>query len=221
MYYVFLDKTPLPVPPSKMDVKISGKDKTYTLMNEGEISVLKQAGLTEVSFNFVLPNQRYPFAYYPDGFHDAKWYLDQIERLKIEKTAFQFIVVRQLNDNIKLAATNLKVTIDDYTVTDTTDEGTDMAVSIKLRQYRSYGTKLIQVISPPQAAPVAVEPPPPRPAENPPTQKTYTVRDGDCLWNIAKREYGDGSRYVDIFNANTDQIEDPNLIYTGQVLVIP
>ena len=210
---------PLPVPPSKIDVKISGKDKTYTLMNEGEISVLKQAGLTEVSFDFVLPNQQYPFGYYPDGFHDAKWYLDQIERFKLEKTTFQFIVVRQLNDNVKLASTDLKVTIDDYTITDTVNEGTDMAVTIKLRQFRSYGTKLVQII--PAPAPIVVEPEPPRPVENPPTQKTYTVRDGDCLWNIAKREYGDGSRYWDIFYANTDQIECPDLIYTGQVLIIP
>lgn len=219
MYYVFFDKMALPVAPSKIDVKISGKDKTYTLMNEGEISVLKQAGLTEVSFDFMLPNQKYPFAYYPDGYRSAKLYLDEIERLKVEKTVFQFIVVRQMNDYMRLASTDLKVTIDDYTVTDSTSEGTDMAVSIKLRQFRSYGTKLIQIIPAPQ--PMAVEPEPPRPVENPPTQKTYTVRDGDCLWNIAKREYGDGSRYMDIFNANTDKIECPDLIYTGQVLIIP
>ena len=52
-------------------------------------------------------------------------------------------------------------------------------------------------------------------------QRTYTVKKGDCLWNIAKQFYGKGSEYTKIFDANTNQIVNPNLIYVGQVLVIP
>lgn len=50
---------------------------------------------------------------------------------------------------------------------------------------------------------------------------TYTVVKGDCLWNIAKKYYGNGSQYTKIYNANKDKIKNPNLIYPGQVLVIP
>ena len=52
-------------------------------------------------------------------------------------------------------------------------------------------------------------------------QRTYTVKKGDCLWNIAKKFYGKGSLYTKIYDANTKKIANPNRIYVGQVLVIP
>ena len=63
-----------------------------------------------------------------------------------------------------------------------------------------------------------------RPAENSPeptTNISYTVKSGDCLWNIAKMYYGNGSKYTVIYEANKDKINNPNLIYAGQVLTIP
>uniref|UniRef100_UPI001F21F903 LysM peptidoglycan-binding domain-containing protein n=1 Tax=Oryzibacter oryziterrae TaxID=2766474 RepID=UPI001F21F903 len=51
--------------------------------------------------------------------------------------------------------------------------------------------------------------------------KTLIIRKGDNLWMIAKRLYGHGIRYSTIYQANTDQIRDPDLIYPGQVFVIP
>lgn len=51
--------------------------------------------------------------------------------------------------------------------------------------------------------------------------KSYTVKKGDCLWNIAKKYYGDGNKYTKIYNANKDKIKNPNLIYPGQSLKIP
>jgi nucleoid-associated protein YgaU len=47
------------------------------------------------------------------------------------------------------------------------------------------------------------------------------IRRGDNLWRIAKRNYGRGIRYEAIFQANRDLIRDPDLIYPGQVFVIP
>ena len=52
-------------------------------------------------------------------------------------------------------------------------------------------------------------------------KRTYTVKRGDCLWNIAKRFYGNGAKYTRIYDANTNKIANPNLIYPGQVFVIP
>jgi nucleoid-associated protein YgaU len=50
---------------------------------------------------------------------------------------------------------------------------------------------------------------------------TYTVVKGDNLWDLAIKYYGDGLRYADIFSANASQIRDPNLIYIGQIFVVP
>lgn len=50
---------------------------------------------------------------------------------------------------------------------------------------------------------------------------TYTVKSGDTLSQIAKDKLGDAGSYMDIFNANRDQLTDPDKIKPGQVLKIP
>jgi len=52
-------------------------------------------------------------------------------------------------------------------------------------------------------------------------ETTYTVKAGDTLSKIAKEKLGDANAYMDIFNANKDQLSDPNKIKPGQVLKIP
>ena len=52
-------------------------------------------------------------------------------------------------------------------------------------------------------------------------ERTYTVKSGDTLSKIAKDMLGDGNAYMDIFNANRDQLKDPDKIQPGQVLKIP
>jgi len=55
----------------------------------------------------------------------------------------------------------------------------------------------------------------------PPAPKTYIVKPGDTLWAIAKKTLGDGGRWREIYNNNTNVIgKDPNLIFPGQVLRI-
>jgi nucleoid-associated protein YgaU len=63
---------------------------------------------------------------------------------------------------------------------------------------------------PPQTAPAPVKEP-----------RIYTVVSGDSLSKIAKREYGKASLWPRIFEANKDQIKNPDLIHPGQKLRIP
>jgi nucleoid-associated protein YgaU len=51
--------------------------------------------------------------------------------------------------------------------------------------------------------------------------RTHTVERGDTLSGIAKRVYGRADRWNVIYQANRDQLDDPDRIYPGQVLVIP
>jgi len=59
------------------------------------------------------------------------------------------------------------------------------------------------------------------PVVDPPAAKTYTVASGDSLSKIAKKVYGNANRWHDIFNANRDQLDNPDLIQPGQVLKLP
>ena len=52
-------------------------------------------------------------------------------------------------------------------------------------------------------------------------EHTYTVVAGDTLSKIAKREYGDASKWHAIYEANKDTIKNPDLIYPGQTFKIP
>ncbi len=69
-----------------------------------------------------------------------------------------------------------------------------------------------------QRVAVPVEPPP---AIVVPAGRKYVVKPGNSLWWLARRSYGDGIRYTVIFDANRGHIRDPNLIYPGQVFIIP
>jgi nucleoid-associated protein YgaU len=54
-----------------------------------------------------------------------------------------------------------------------------------------------------------------------PSSQSYTVVKGDSLSKIAKHFYGSANRWKQIFEANRDQLDDPDLIKPGQVLKIP
>ena len=53
------------------------------------------------------------------------------------------------------------------------------------------------------------------------TGRSVIIRRGDNLWRISRRMLGEGKRYTLIFEANTDQIRNPDLIYPGQVFEVP
>lgn len=221
-YYFYLGNVLLPIPPSKLELKISNNNKTYDLINYSQINVLKNPGLSSLEFEVVLPNTKYPFAMYKNNFQNAKYYLGVLENLKVNRSAFQFIVVRKFPNGKDIFNTNIKVALEEYTITDTTEEGFDTKVKIKLKQYKEYSTKKVQVTikqyrPPAVTRTVTIN----NTAVAKPSGQNYTVKRGDCLWNIAKRFYGNGAKYTTIYNANRSKIRNPNLIYPGQVLWIP
>ncbi len=221
-YHVYMRKMLCPIAPSKLQLKIKGQNKTLTLINEGEVNLLKKAGLTEISFDLLLPNVQYPFATYKFGFRNAKYFLDQLESMKTSEKPFQFIVTRTFPDGKYIFDTDMKVSLEDYTIKEDSKNGFDVVVSVKLKQYREYGTKICKMTF--ANAKPKVSPQTTRSTEScPTTPTTYTVKQGDTLYGIAKYFYGDKNAmgYVKIFRANTDKIKKPSLIYPGQVLTIP
>ncbi len=220
-YDFYLKKCLLPIAPQKLQIKINNANDTVTLINDGEVNILKTAGLTDVEFECTIPQVKYPFATYKDGFKEASYFLDYFEGLKTGRAPFQFIVSRVTPSGKDLFSTNMKVSMEDYRITEQAKDGFDLAVKIKLKQWRDYGTKTVMVQikeTKPKAAVMQT-----RPSETAPAaSRTYTVAKGDCLWNIAKRFYGDGSKYTVIYDANRGVIGgNKDLIYQGQVLTIP
>ncbi len=67
----------------------------------------------------------------------------------------------------------------------------------------------------------APAPPPEAPPEPEEKEEFYEIQKGDTLGAIAKRYYGNASKYTRIFEANRNVIEDANKIYPGQKIRIP
>lgn len=222
-YDFYLKKCLLPIAPEKLEIKINNANSTLTLINEGEINILKKAELTDIEFECRIPQTKYPFARYKSGFKGASYFLDYFEGLKTSKTPFQFIVSRSMPNGGSLYSTNIKVSMEDYKITEQAKDGFDVTVKISLKQYREYSTKTVNIKIAAAKPKATVQKT--RAAETSPTpssSKTYTVVKGDCLWNIAKKFYGSGAKYTVIYNANKGVIGgNPNLIYPGQVLTIP
>ena len=219
MYSFYIGDVLLPVAPDKLTLKIKNANKTMTLINDGEVNFLRDAGLTDIEFDAMIPAVQYPFAVYESGFQPASYYTKHLEKLKTDKKPFQFAITRKLPDGKFLFDTNLTVSLESYTIKEQADNGFDLIASIKLKQFRKFGTKTVKIVSQKK---VSVQPK--REQVNspaPPKEETYTVKSGDCLWNIAKKLYGNGAKYTKIYEANKDKIKNPNLIYAGQVLTIP
>ena len=203
-YDVYFDKVLLPVAPSKIKTKIKNKNKTIELINEGEVNMLKDAGLTEFSFSLLLPNQKYPFAKYPNGFQMAVYYLNILEEYKRSKKPFQLIISRTLPTGKVLFHHNVKVSLEDYNIDEDVKEGFDIVVSVNLLQHKDYGTKTVNVTySKPKTTTTR---PAGEGANN--SGKSYIIKSGDTLWGIAKKKLGNGIRHKEIYDANKAIIEN-------------
>lgn len=174
-YDFYLKKCLLPITPDKLQIKINNANETLTLINEGEINILKTAELTDVEFECRIPQVKYPFATYKSGFKGASYSLDYFESLKVDKKPFQFIVSRTMPNGKVLFSTNMKVSMEDYKITEQAKDGFDLTIKIKLKQYRDYGTKTVNIKIAASKPKVTVQET--RSTESKPATKSYKVGD--------------------------------------------
>ncbi len=221
MYFCYIDKVLVPIAPSKLQININNQNKTINLINDGEVNIVKAPGLSTIKLDLLLPLiTKYPFAKYKDNkFQPAAYYLEHFERLKAQKSNFQFIVSRWLNipgvqKKQSIMKTNMTVTLEEYSITEDSDNAPDIVVSLLLKQYVSYGTviKEINTVTKTVTATKVLS------NNTKSIPNTYKVVKGDTLWSIAKKLLGDGAKCWNL--AKLNKISNPNKIHIGQILII-
>nr|DAU32964.1 MAG TPA: tail assembly protein [Caudoviricetes sp.] len=214
MYDFYIDSLMLPFAPAKLTLSIDGANKTVDLINIGQVNILKNPKLTDIEFEFTLPNEKYS---YVKNFKEQTVYLSKLEELITSKKPFRFIVSRVKSQGSFLDDTNMLVSLESYKIIEDAKEGFDIVIAVKLRQYREFGTKKVTIIQDkkkPGNKKVSVKSKNKRTSKTP--AKTYTVRRGDTLWAICKKQLGDGEKYKEV--AKKNNISNPNVIKPGQVI---
>lgn len=208
-----------PLAPEQFNTSVGNKNKTIELMNIGEINIPKNIGLRTFNFKLLLPKNAdlLTDSRVTEGtlnaadFHEPVWYLNRIREIKYNKEVVFLVITRQYVDDIaedgtviykQLFGGNLKVTIEDYKVEENAGEEGDYWITLNIKEYRQVGViknlvptgkiegNKIQVKEETQRQDTRVTP------------ATYTVKQGDTLWAIAKLQLGDGSKYKEIMELN-------------------
>ncbi len=193
-------KLQLPVPPPTYEIAKSMNNATETVENVGEISFLGKPKLRTISLSSFFPLRVYPFCQY-------KTFPKPMDCVKLIETW-------QENEKpIRLVITgtliNTLFSIESFTYGSADGTG-DVKFQLDLKEYKVIKTATVLSIASVTAQVV-------RPVEKA-TPANYTVKAGDTLWAIAKRQYGDGSKYTDI--ATKNGLANPNKIQVGQVLLL-
>lgn len=216
-YLLYLDGMLLPVTPPAIKVSYKSSNETVRLIDGGQVTFLRQGELPVFSFELLLPRHKYSFCRYESGFKNPEYYVEKLLAIRGGRVPFRFICTRTAGNGSYLDDTNVRVSLEDMSIQEDADEGSDIVLSLQVREYREYSASRVKIEKAAAAASVLSA----RETDNSPTVTTYTVASGDCLWNIAKKYLGDGARWNEIYALNTGQISNPNLIYPGQVLTVP
>lgn len=202
------DKFMLPVNPETF-VFTEKHNNTSVIVNSlGEVNLLGKRGLKEGTISSFFPNRNYNFSA-NSGRKKPYEYINKLLKWKENGDVIRIIIGGGIN---------VQVTIESLKYGEQDGTG-DVYYDLTLKEYRKI--TLVKRKVEKKKTTTKKTTTKPRTTENKPKTKTYTVKSGDCLWNIAKKYYGNGALYTKIYNANKSKIKNPNLIYPGQVLTIP
>lgn len=206
-YIVKLGGIRLPIPPSKITWKDKTGNKTITLINEGEVNTLKDPKLTTIEFDIVLPMVPYSFSY--SEAKEASYYIEKIKGFATSKKPVVFSINRKFPNGTDIHKNSLKVTVEDTTIEENSENGFDIKMSISLKKYVTYGAKKVTVKNN-KVKKKKIKKAKGVDFNSPPITMEYVIRKPcNTLMLIAKKFYNEtGAVYQKkIYNANKKVIE--------------
>lgn len=202
------DKFMLPVNPESFAFTEKHNNTSVNVNSIGEVNLLGKRDLKTGTISSHFPKRDRNYAN-NSGRQAPYTYINKLLSWKSSGKPIQLIIT-----GTKI---NFQVTIETLKYGEQDGTG-DVYYDLTLKEYRTVEIKKTKLKK--KKKNTKNKSKPKRPAAKK-KAKTYTVKSGDCLWNIAKRFYGNGAQYTKIYNANRGKIKNPNLIYPGQKLTIP
>lgn len=204
------EKIQLPVLPEVFKVKNGSNNDTMNISGLGEIIIMQSRPALQISFSSFFPATKFP-GLQVSSITKPLTLIEKINKWKASTTPIHFICTA--------VGVDIYCTLEDFQYEEDGGDVGTYQYSMTLKEYREITVRQVKVNV--STAKATVNNTTTR-VDNTSSSKTYTVVKGDCLWNIAKKFYGSGSKYTVIYNANKSVIgSNPNLIYPGQVLTIP
>lgn len=197
----------LPVLPETINCRCGSYNESVKISGLGEITVMQNRPAYVFSFSSFFP---------PYGFSDMLG-----ENFTRPFELCQQILAWKNSDkpvHFMAAGSNINIfcTIEEFDMSENGGDVGTIYYGIKLKEYREITVRQVKVKDSSAAVLDAN-----RRVDNTVVPETYTVAKGDCIWNIAKKYLGSGSKWQEIYNLNKDKIKNANLIYPGQVLKMP
>ncbi len=204
MAFIKIEDIEIPVLPDKITISKQSSNSSYNLQSVGEVTLLKLPKPITVKFSSFFPAKNGIFSLAKG--QTPKQYINAITKIMDEKKTVT------LNILCNEVALSKPVTIENFEYEENVDAGEDVNYTISFKEYKNITIRQesgsVSTVSGGQTQP--------SPSSVP---KSYVVVKGDTLWGIARRFLGQGIRYKEI--AAYNNIENPNLIFPGQVVKIP
>lgn len=225
------NKIKFPVLPEKITIKNGGQNMSVNIVGLGEITIRRDRKAFTYSFSSFLPEKSFP------GMHTSQVVTTKITNtkntsateIKVNDTPKPKTIVKKINSwkekkkpvhfIITGGLVDCYCTIENFSYEEAGGDVGTYQYSIELKEYREVSVRKIKKKKKSKTTTTKKTE---KRTNSKAVPDTYIVKKGDCLWNIAKKFYGDGAKYTKIYNANQKVIgSNPNKIYPGQVLKIP
>ncbi|AJS59850.1 LysM peptidoglycan-binding domain-containing protein [Paenibacillus sp. IHBB 10380] len=206
----------IPVLPEEIEIEGAGQGETHDVAGLGEINVIKAPKLKEISFSGVFPADM-SNAIQSGGFDGPADFIQRIEDWMNKKRPIRFIYV---SDSLQI---NIPASIEDFNYKEVGGAVGDWEYEISLKEFVFYAAKKVTFAKKATASgtkKTATKTKPKR-ADERAKAKTVTVKSGDTLFIIAKKNLGDGSRYKEIQKLNGITDAQSKKLKIGTVIKLP
>ena len=211
-YNAEAEKIQLPVHPERLQIENGSSNDSVNIVGLGEVVIMQSRPALRFSFSSFFPATPFP-GIQVQTLTPPLTLVQKLNTWKAGKKPVHFIVTT--------CGIDIFCTIENFTYYEEGGDPGTYQYTLELKEYREIAIRSVTVDTENQTATVEPQDAAPR-VDNTVQPKTYTVKPGDCLFNIAKKLYGNGNDYKKIYAANRDIIGgNPNLIYAGQVFTIP